>query len=189
MQLYSFEGWLPFIVEGFYKWFSFYCIICLLARLLTNSKIKHEATNVQAAANLAIAIAGIINMVMWIILFFYIQDEQTGFPRFPGFSGFYFTDQLFFCSLILLWIISILFLFKYRRSWLLSVLALLCVNSEFMISLAVRTWRDYLPSSWMVSYDKKLYLIQFFSFTLLSLFLYWWLARQKKLPYPSAWLR
>jgi hypothetical protein len=183
MELYSYEGWIPLIVEGFYTWFSFYCIICLLVRLFASSKIKQEASNIQAVTNLALAVAGIFTMIMWIRLLYYIQKERTDF------SHLYYTDQLFFGSMVLFWIISILFFFKFRRSWLLSLLALMCVNIEFIYSLVVRMWRDYLPSAWSVTYGIELRFIQFFSFTLLSFLLYWLLARRKKLPYPSAWLR
>jgi hypothetical protein len=190
MQLYTFDGILPLLLKSFHTGFTFFCIGCLTVRLFASAKLKNEAVNIQSATNLAAAIGVIIDMLSWGTLFYYAYQEQTNYEWFLFGSSVY-SSKIFIVSTLSFWLIGLLFFVpKFRRNWVLSFLGLVIANLGYLASFILRFWKDYLPSEWELDENNWVFiLLQLLFFSLISFLLYLLLARRKKLPYPSIWLR
>ncbi len=190
MEVYTLDGHFSWFIASCHYWFSFYCIACLATRFLARAKLKQEAVNIQAATNLVIAIIAIVDMILWGILLYEVRYSATP-DEWYAFKEYQVSGTIFITGIILFWLTSLLFLVrKLRQSWVLSILILVFINADFLFSLWVKLWRDYLPSEWEMEEESWLtVIIRFLMFTGLVFISYFLLHRRKKLPYPSAWLR
>lgn len=188
MNLLTFDGITAFLNYAFYFGFTLFCIVCLVLRILPFKNIKKEVVNIQASSNLAIAIGILFNIISWGILFYVAYSNQSNS------YWFLFPFDMVVTCMILFWITGLLFFFKrFRKSWLLSLLALIFSNADTIIIFVTYFWRHYLPSSWTVYYSDDLfyyrYILAALTFSVLVLLSYLYLAKRKKLPYSSAWIR
>jgi hypothetical protein len=191
MELYTPGGFFYFLTTAFHTGFNFYCIICLTVRLFSPLKLRREATNIQVATNLVMAIGVIIEILVWGSLFYQVYLDRKDHLWF-GFSiETPNSVTIFLINKLLFWLTGILFFIpKFRKSWLLSFAALIFANFEFIVSVIVRLWKHYLPSGWEIEENNWLFIpLGLLFFTSLSSFLYYFLFRKKKLPYSSVWIR
>jgi hypothetical protein len=190
MELYILDGHFSWFIAGSLYWFSFYSIACLVTRVLARDKLKQEAVNIQTATNMVIAIIAIVDMILWGILLYEVRYSATQYEWY-AFKEYQASATIFITGIILFWLTSLLFLVrKFRQSWVLSVLVLVFINVDFLFSLWVKLWRDYLPSEWQTEDESWLIsVMRFLMFTGLVFISYFLLHRRKKLPYPSSWLR
>lgn len=187
MQLYTLDGVIGFLIRAFYSGFIMYCSVCLVLRIFPFKIVKQEATNIQASSNLIMAFGVLLDIPSWGVLFYEAYSDQVNYEWVLN-SPY----SIFTVSKVLFWIIGLLFFFrKFRKSWLLSLLALFFSNLDSIVSFLSRYWRDYLPSSWSTYYDFYWYhyLIEVFIFSLFVLVCYLILAKRKKLPFDSSWIR
>lgn len=184
------DGPLYFFVEGSLMWYSVYCIVCLVTRLISRSNIKQEAINIQVATNLAIAIVAVIAGVLWSLIVYHFYNQRPNHESFIIIE-YKLPDTIIMVSIVLFLITGLLFFIpKLRKSWLLSLLILIFINANDLYSLIAGLLTDNLPSEWEEAEGSwSIKIAQFFAFTLFVFLLYLILSRRKKLPYPSAWLR
>jgi len=183
MELVSFDDWINFLFASFHDGYICYAIICLVFRIIPVVKLRQEFTNIQSSVNLAFAIGMLIEIIFWAQLLLSVNDSRVLFTN--AFSSPY---GLFWVEARLISLIGLLFFIrKLRQSWVLTLFILLLLNFNFLFNVLMRLYRDYLPSSWSVSYEDIWYhnIFRIMLFTLIAFLIYLILNKRKKLPYPS----
>jgi hypothetical protein len=187
MQLYSFDTWIEFVSRSFFLGYTLVALVCLFLQLFKQYWTGEEAANIQFAANLAMAFGFVISLIFWGKLLYVVYSiDNNIYEKFgPTIVEHDFDRPLLIIHGVATIIGLLFFIPRFRRSWLLSLLVLICINAEFIISFVGFGYSDYLPSAWE-SYYEYPWLVksgQLLLFGLITFLLYRFLARRKKLPY------
>jgi hypothetical protein len=185
--------WFIFFLESFEIGFIFFCIICLLGRLIAPQKLRPEFINIQSTVNFCLAIGATLNLL---VLAYEIYEASV-----PGseYESFAFVETtvwagpygIFYWTYIVGWVLGLLFFIRrIRQSWILSVLVLVLLNTYFFFNLFYGFLKDYLPSSWRTEYVSNYWLtcLQIIIFGVFTGLFYKILAKRKRLPHPSLWI-
>lgn len=182
------SDWIYYVLDAIQVGFTIYTAFCLLCRWLGRDNMYREAVNIQSCVNFVLAIGIFLNFSYWIIGIFFPVNQIPGWDNDAAVSSGYKAgvDYELVVQGILILMIGITFLFRRpRRSWIISLLAFLILNSDYIID-----WIGYNSSDYehMVSVDRPFLecLWKFLLFTTMVLLFYLWQGKRKKLPYDSA---
>lgn len=190
MELITLESPLLFLSDSFYFGYTLFCIASLPGRLFTRNLVKKELINWLAAINLSFAFFSILSILLLSYELYTLFVIKSDYEEFA-----FYTTEL--NGVPLPWIISVaanavsllFFSRKLRISWVISLLVLLLMHAERILVLVTDLYKDYLPSSWLEENSIYFVIIEVLVFAIVVLLMYRWLAKRKKLPYPSAWIR
>lgn len=179
---------LIYLFDSFHYGYLVLAPVFLIGRLFRKIIIRNESINFLSVINLLFGIGLCIELIV------YVVELYIGYR---GGSRYEFyvvgpSDQLFYITFGLMYLIGILFLFKrLRKSWVLTILMLILICSDRLLIILLQWFRDYIPSEWEVYYTQQLYLYIFKTliFAALVFLVYLLLAKRKKLPHPSALIR
>lgn len=164
--------------------------LLLILRLFKKEPIRNESTNILSAANLILSVVFIFEMILYASELFVAYHGRHEYEVFAFAQNPY--VQFFFPVTILIYLISLLFLLKLlRKSWLLSLIMLLLLVFVLFPSLYISLMRDYLPSAWKTYYPNPIgrMILKVLLFGIMTFVIYFLLAKIKKLPYPSYWVK
>lgn len=189
MDAFSFGQLSYFIAKMVYYGFTVFAPILLLLRFIRNKSIRLESVNLLSSVNLIFSFGLLFQLLVFSIELYLSYREGSQHEYFVFGLGSSTPAFIVIGSLLL---IILLFLFvRFRKSWILTLLALVLLNMDLIISVLMKLFRDYRPSAWSTYYPD--FWIDFFIkvllFGLLSVLVYFMLAKTKKLPYPSIWVR
>lgn len=191
MKIISPQDWIIFLTDSFYTGYFFFGIICLLSRFISRGKIRREFTNIHAVVNLGMAIGSVLALISLATEFYAAWNLTSGYERFAfSRTSLNIFEVVFFIMLAGLVAGLLFFIRRWQASMFLSLLVLILLNAGTILSWITRQRRDYLPAEWEKE-DNNLLLVvlQVLLFGVITLVIYWRLARRKKLPYTSAWIR
>jgi molybdopterin-containing oxidoreductase family membrane subunit len=126
-------------------------LVPVLLTVVAAKKLQSDRFTLLEAINILLAICGAIGLMLFVISI-PAQIQEDGFALINRMFGPYWL--VFWLSIIGSYILpQLLWVSRYRKSVAYSILVLVGINSENIITLLYSLHRDYIPSGWVMKQD------------------------------------
>jgi hypothetical protein len=180
------KSWIVLIVGCVHIGFFICTIICLLLRLIRGKEISKRAANVQYAANFIFAVATVVDILIWLSVYFLVRvDNENGGVAIYKNPLSQNDGYILLIGTIGYWIVGLLFFIHFfRASWSLSLLALLLLNATYIGSFLIDHFSGSDYEQWSMQ-DEGIFIktAQTLVFAIFTTFVYLIFYKRKSLPY------
>ena len=175
--------WLSSTLIGGY---SLFVPLFLLLRILPRKRVQTESVNLLSATNFTFCIGLVLQICLLAALYLSRNEHKPHFAM-PGPTNF-----TIYLDEVLVYLVGIFFLFRrFRKSWILSLIMLLLLKFDAILTLYLKLFRGYIPSAWEIYSPVPFYhyVLSVVIFATAFFLVYFFLAKRKKLPFSSAFIR
>lgn len=182
MQLVTVNSWIYFFFDCFFRGFTLYTLLCMMLRLLPNPVWRKEADKINAAKNLLMPVAAVVAVIS-ILIIMAESDQAMPEDQFAFVQVKWEFEMVELVTAFLSWVIMLSFCWpRPRKSWWLSMISLLLLNTGWIIRQLGRLKNDNLSREWDKDKDPwQLYALELLVFGILLGIVYYLLyIRNKK---------
>jgi hypothetical protein len=172
-----------------------YAVLLLLGVIVFKNKFTPEARNNLYVFNMLMGYVSLLGLLYWMLELFvawYGQNPYELWAFYEGRNSQTSNPVVLYTFFLLPSLLGIFFLNKkFRlRIWFV-ILFLMVFNSGAIWNWLLQFDKDYLPSSWSVSYIESFWqkLSKWILLPVVLIFTYWILNKRKKLPHPSLFFK